>query len=75
MINNNNNFKMKFIETLSLFTLIVTTVKSAWWAAATQPVILTPGAVLGALNFDVLDVEPITTWKVYIPTFNKNLNR
>ena len=47
---------MKLIEILSFFTLIVTTVKGAWWAAATQPVILTLGAVLGALNFDVLDV-------------------
>ena len=35
-------------------------VKGTWWAAAgLQPVILSIGAVLSAINLDVLDVQPI----------------
>ena len=62
---------MKRINILALFALSQM-VNGAWWAAAAQPVILTLGAVLGTLNFDVLDVEPITTWKIYVPTFKKH---
>ena len=44
------NFKVIF----ALLTLIVF-VKGAWWAAAVQPVILSLGAVLSAIDQDVLD--------------------
>ena len=52
---------MKTFCILALFTLSVM-VKGAWWAAATQPIILSFGALLTALNLDVqplLDVD----WK------------
>ena len=39
-------------------------VKSAWWAAAVQPVILSLGAVLGALDQDVLNIS-------WLPFINK----
>ena len=32
-------------------------VKGAWWAAAVQPVILSLGAILGAVDLDVLDIN------------------
>ena len=44
------NFKVIF----ALLTLIVIA-KGAWWAAAVQPVILSLGAVLSAIDQDVLD--------------------
>ena len=50
---------MKLLTLIALFTLIVM-VKGAWWAAATQPVLLGLGAVLGVLNLDVSDIKPIT---------------
>ena len=34
-------------------------VKGAWFATAVQPLILLLGAVLSALDSDVLDVQPI----------------
>ena len=49
---------MKLIDIFALFTLGVI-VKSTWWAAAVQPVILSFGAVLAAVDLDILDVEPI----------------
>ena len=51
-----------------LFTLIVI-VKSAWWAAAAQPAILGLGAILGVLNMDVFDAQPIR-WDFFIGSFN-----
>ena len=45
---------MKSILTFALFTLIVT-VKGAWWSAAVQPFILSLGAVMSAIDSDVLD--------------------
>ena len=49
---------MKLSIIFALYTLSVI-VKGAWWAAAVQPVILSLGAILGALDQDVLNVEPI----------------
>ena len=46
---------MNLIYIFALFTLSVI-VKSAWWAAAVQPVILSFGAILGVLDQDVLDI-------------------
>ena len=46
---------MKLRSILALFTLIVM-VRGAWFAAAVQPVILSLGAVLSAVDQDVLDV-------------------
>ena len=37
-------------------------VKGTWWAAAVQPVILSLGAVLAAINQDVFDINSIE-WK------------
>ena len=48
---------MKLISIFALFTLS-SIVKGTWWAAAVQPVILSLGAVLTALDLD-LDVQPI----------------
>ena len=59
---------MKLINIFALYFLILK-VKGAWWAAAAQPVILTLGAVLGALNLDILDVQPITTWNIFVPNY------
>ena len=49
---------MKLIGIIALFTLIVM-VKGSWWAAAVQPVILSLGAVLSAIDLDVLDTQSI----------------
>ena len=47
---------MKLISIFALFTLLVVTVRGAWWAAAAQPVILGFGALLTAFNQDILDI-------------------
>ena len=60
---------MKLSSIFIIFSLIVI-VKSAWWAAAVQPVILGFGAVLTALNQDVLDVDPIEL-KSLLPFISK----
>ena len=59
--------KLKYIFALLSLCLIV---KGAWWAAAVQPVILSLGAVMGALDRDVLDVQSIE-WKGWMPFINK----
>ena len=41
---------------VTLLTLIVM-VKGAWWAAAVQPVVLSLGAILTAVDLDVLNVS------------------
>ena len=46
---------MKVFSIFALLTLIVV-VKGAWWTAVAHPVILSLGAILGALD---LDIEPI----------------
>ena len=55
-----------------LFTIITlcVTVKGAWWAAAVNPVILSLGAIFGAVDLDVLDVQSIQ-WKSWMPFINK----
>ena len=57
---------MKLTSIFTLFTLIVI-VKGAWWAAAVQPVILSLGAVLGTIDQDVLDLQPIAqkNWNIF----------
>ena len=48
--------KLTLTSIFALFKLCMM-VEGAWWAAAVQPVILSLGAVLGALDLDVLDVH------------------
>ena len=45
---------MKLKGIFALFTLSAM-VKGAWWAAAVQPIILSIGAILGAIDLEVLD--------------------
>ena len=54
---------MNLINIFALFTLSVM-VKSAWWAAAVQPVILSLGAIFSAIDQDVLDIQ-------WLPFINK----
>ena len=49
---------MKVSSIFALISLIVV-VKGTWWTAVAHPVILSLGAILGALDLDVLNVEPI----------------
>ena len=55
---------MNLINIFALFTLSVI-VKSAWWAAAVQPVILSLGAIFSAIDQDVLDIQ-------WLPFVNKS---
>ena len=55
---------MKLRVILALLTLIAI-VKGTWWAAAVQPMILSLGAILAAVDLD-LDVEPFE-WKNWLP--------
>ena len=48
---------MKLRDIIALFTLCVMA-KAAWLAAVVQPVILGFGAVLAAMDYDVLDSLP-----------------
>ena len=52
----------------ALFSLVLM-VNGAWWAAAAQPAILGLGAILGVLNMDVFDAQPIR-WDIFIGSFN-----
>ena len=69
---------MKLRGIFALFAICVI-VKGAWWAAATQPVIMSLGAVLTATNSDVLDVHSFDWREIYenlkkwigIPSGNK----
>ena len=63
---------MKLSGILTLFTLNIT-VTSAWLTALAQPVILSLGAVLGAIDLGVLDVHPVE-FKTWLPFVSK-LNR
>ena len=49
---------MKLSGVFALFALIVMVI-GAWWAAAIKPVILSLGAIFGAIDLDVLNVETI----------------
>ena len=55
---------MNLINIFALLTLSVM-VKSAWWAAAVQPVILSLGAIFSAIDQDVLDIQ-------WLPFVNKS---
>ena len=46
------------------------TVNGVWLAAAVQPVILSLGAVLSAIDLDLLDVQTIE-FKNWLPFINK----
>ena len=59
------------LNTIIALLALVEIVKGAWLAAVTQPVLLGLGAIMGALNMDVFDAQPMT-WGIFIPTFNKN---
>ena len=61
---------MKLTLLFALTTLSVM-VKSAFWAAAVQPVILSLGAILSAVDLDVLDVQPIK-WNNWLPLIRKH---
>ena len=49
------------MKIFSIFVLLILIemVKGAWWTAVAHPVILSLGAILGTLDLDVLNVEPI----------------
>ena len=63
---------MRLLLTIFVLFTITEIVKSAFWAAAVQPVILGLGAVFSALDQDVLDVDikPIDL-KNFLPFINK----
>ena len=46
---------MKLKSIVALFTFIIS-VEGAFWAAALNPVILSLGAVFGAINTDLLNI-------------------
>ena len=54
----------------AVFTLGVM-VKGTWWAAAVQPVILSLGAILAAVDPDIQPIE----WKNYLPFVNKDTEK
>ena len=60
---------MKLREIIAIFILSIS-VNGAWWTAAVQPVILSLGAVLSAIDLDVLDVQTIGL-KNWLPFINK----
>ena len=65
---------MKLKGVFALLSLSVM-VKGTWWSAAVQPLILSLGAIMGAIDLDVLDVQPMKfEWKKLIPFINKNVN-
>ena len=55
----------KLLGTFALFKL-----SGAWWIAAVQPVILSLGAILAAIDLDVLDLQPFEL-KIKLPFINK----
>ena len=60
------------LKDLFAFISLCVMVKGTWWAAAVRPVVLSLGAVLGAIDLDVLDVQPVNIeWKKLIPFINK----
>ena len=60
---------MKLRGLLALFSLIVI-VKGNLFATAVKPIILGFGAILAAVDLDVVDVQPIV-WKNWLPFVNK----
>ena len=62
---------MKLTNIIALFTLI-TMVKGLWWAAAVQPVILSLGAILGAIELDLLNNVELIELRSILPFINKH---
>ena len=60
---------MKLLSIIALFTLSVV-VKGGIWTAAVQPFVLGIGAMLGAVDLDVLEAETIS-WRNKIPFISK----
>ena len=60
---------MKLSGIFALFSLSVL-VKGTWWAAAVQPVILSLGAVLSAIDLDGFDIQTIELRNL-LPFINK----
>ena len=56
---------MKLRSLYTLFTLIVM-VKGAWWAAVTQPFILSLGSLMAGVDQEVLDVHTFN-WGKWLP--------
>ena len=56
---------MKLSSIVALTITLSVVVEGTWWAAAVQPVILGLGAVLAAIDLDVLDLSSM-------PFINKN---
>ena len=61
---------MKLGSIFALFTLS-TIVKGAWFIAAVQPVILSIGAILAAIDLDVIDIQPIKFRNFFAETRHK----
>ena len=61
---------MRFREVFFLFTLSVV-VNGSLWAAAVQPVILSLGAMMAAVDQDVLDVHFFDWKKWFKPVIDK----
>ena len=61
---------MKLSSLIALFTLIMM-VKGVWWAAGVQPVILSLGAILGAIELDVLNNVELVEFRNFLPFINK----
>ena len=60
---------MKLRSIFVVFTLLVV-VKGAWMAAIVSPVVLGLGAVLSAIDQEVLNVQSFE-WKSWLPFINK----
>ena len=60
---------MKSQIIIALFTLVMMA-KGAFWTGAIQPFILSLGAILGAIDSDVLEVDSIK-WRNFLPFVNK----
>ena len=58
------------LQSIFVISTLILIVRGAWWAAAVQPLVLGFGAILTALNQDVLDVESIEL-KGWLPFVNK----
>ena len=51
--------KLKVFFAFITISVIVKIVKGVWWALALNPVILSLGAILTAIDQDVLNIQPI----------------
>ena len=52
------------LKSLFAFLSLSVMVKGTWWAAAVRPVVLSLGAIMGAIDLDVIDVKSMNIeWK------------